>query len=340
MKAKGKGKEIPEQMYSIRQYRAGGELRIEQVPVPRPGPGEVLVRMNAAPINPSDLALMAGAYMERSYPFTPGLEGSGVVVEAGKGFFPRLRLGKRVACSPLTGGDGTWAEYMLTDAMKVLPLPGNISHEQGAMMVVNPMTAMAFMHIARKGKHQAIVNNAAASSLGKMLIRLALSQGIPLINIVRKEDQVDTLKKMGAKHVLNSSSESFDEDLKALAEELGATLILDAVTGSQTTILLEAAPRGSTLLAYARLAGEAIQADPSTIMKGEKRIEGFLLGNWLQSKGLLFKLRFVNKVGKALNGDLSSHINRTYPLKSAEEAIAFYKDHMSDGKIILKIGSL
>jgi len=336
---KAKGKEIPEQMIAIRQDQAGGALRVEKVAIPRPGPGEVLVKMNAAPINPSDLALMAGGYMERSYPFTPGLEGSGVVVEAGKGFFPRLRLGKRVACSPLNGGDGTWAEYMLTDAMKVLPLSSDISQEQGAMMVVNPMTAMAFMEIAREDKHRAIINNAAASSLGKMLIRLSLSQGIPLINIVRKQEQLESLKQMGAIHFLNSSSESFAKELKVLAEDLGATLVLDAVTGSQSSIMLDAAPCGSTLLVYARLSGAAIQADPGTIMKGEKKIAGFLLGNWLKTKGLLYKLGFVSKVRKALNGDLASHINRSYPLEQVEEAIAHYRGHMSEGKILLKIES-
>jgi len=198
---------------------------------------------------------------------------------------------------------------------------------------------MAFMQIAREEKHPAIINNAAASSLGKMLIRLALSQGIPLINIVRKEEQLEALKKMGATHVLNSSSESFEEELKVLAEDLGATLVLDAVTGNQSSILLNAAPQGSTLLAYARLSGEAILADPGTIMKGEKKIIGFLLGNWLQTKSLLFKLKFISKVKKALNGDLSSYINRTYPLENAGEAIAYYREHMSEGKIILKIGS-
>ncbi len=336
---KQKGNQLPEQMTAIRQYQAGGALKIEQVPIPRPGPGELLIKMDAAPVNPSDLALLAGGYMDRSYPFTPGLEGSGTVVAAGSGLFPRLRFGKRVACSPQHAGDGTWASFMLTSAMNVAPLPKNISSEQGSMMLVNPMTAMAFMQIAREEKHQAIINNAAASSLGKMLNRLAISQGIPLINIVRNEDQLDTLKSMGATLVLNSSSESFKEELKALAEDLGATLILDAVTGSQSSVLLDAAPKGSTLLVYARLSGEAILANAGTIMKGEKNISGFLLGNWLQTKSLLFKLNFISKVKKALSGDLSSHINRTYPLENAGEAIAYYREHMSEGKILLKIGS-
>lgn len=336
---KSRGNHLPDQMAAIRQHEPGGALKIEQVSVPRPGPGEVLVKMDASPVNPSDLALLAGGYLERSYPFTPGLEGSGTVVETGSGLFPRLRLGKRVACSPNQGGDGTWAGYMITSAMKTAPLPDHISQKQGSMMLVNPMTAMAFIQIAREGKHRAMVNNAAASSLGKMLIRLTESQGISLINIVRREEQVDTLKELGAIHVLNSTSESFASELKQLAEKLEATLILDAVTGSLSSILLDAAPRGSTLVVYARLSGDPILADPGALITEEKEIIGFQLGNWLHTKGILFKLRFINSVKRQLDSELSSTISRTYPLESAEEAIAHYRENMSDGKIVLNIGS-
>lgn len=336
---KSKHHSLPKLMTVLRQFEPGGDLKIEQIPLPQPGPGQVLVKMKASPINPSDLAVMAGGYLERSYPFTPGLEGCGTVVKAGKGFLSRIRLGHRVACSPPSGGDGTWAEYMLTSALNVSPLPGPVSSEQGSMMLVNPMTAMAFIQLAKEGKHRALVNNAAASSLGKMLIRLTMREGIPLINIVRKEEHVLALKEMGARHVLNSRSESFTAELKTLAAELGATLILDAVTGGQSSILLDAAPRGSTLLVYARLSGDPILADPGSLIREEKEILGFQLGNWLHTKSLLFKLRFVRRVRKSLHDDLSSKINRTYPLERAEEAVAHYRKHMSEGKIVLKIGS-
>jgi len=334
-----RGYQPPDWMSAIRQHEPGGLLKMEQIEVPHPGPGEVLVKMDASPVNPSDLALLAGGYLERPYPFTPGLEGSGTVVVAGRGIFPGLRLGKRVACSPPHGGDGTWADFMLTSAMNTAPLPNQISSQQGSMMLVNPMTAMAFIQLAREGKHRAIINNAAASSLGKMLIRLAKSQGIPLINIVRRKDQVEALKALGAIHVLNSHSEFFAEELKALANELEATLILDAVTGSQTSLLLEAAPRGSTLVVYARLSGDPILAEPGALIKEEKKIVGFQLGNWLQTKGLLFKLTFIRSVRRQLGNELSSHISRIYPLDQVEEAIAHYKAHMSEGKIVLQIGS-
>lgn len=333
-----KGNPIPEHMKAVRQHEAGGSLSYETVQVPTPGPGEVLVKIHAAPVNPSDLAVLRGGYLDRTYPFTPGLEGSGKVVAAGKGLFPRLRLGHRVACSPMQGGDGTWAEYMLTSAMHVAPLPKQISSQQGSMMLVNPMTAMAFLKLAKAGRHRAMVNNAAASSLGKMLIRLARSQGIPLINIVRKEEQVAGLKELGASLVINSSSPEFKNELMKLTHELDATLLLDAVAGDQSGLLLDAAPRGSTLLAYARLSGDPLTAHPHALILDEKKIMGFQLGNWLQSKGLLFKLRFINSVKKHMGDELASHISGTYPPERAGEAIEHYKAHMSEGKILLKIG--
>lgn len=324
-------------MKAIRQKEAGGKLFIESIPIPQPGPGEVLVKMIASPINPSDLALLKGDYLSRPYPFTPGLEGCGRVEKSGGGIFPRLRLGKRVACSPNPEGDGTWAEYMVTSAMRTIPLPRNISVEQGATVVVNPMTAMAFLDIYKKGKHKAIVNNAAASSLGKMLVRLTSHYRIPLINIVRKEEQVNELMKMGATHVLNSKDHSFESKLKELSFDLQATLFLDAVSGKQTSLLLKAAPRGSTLITYARLSGDHMEIDPGSLIKEEKQLIGFQLGNYLNNKGLFYKLRFISRMKKLLSTILSSHINQNIPMEEIEKAIASYKENMSGGKYILSL---
>lgn len=328
---------LPETMLAIRQHEADGKLYVESLPLPQPGPGEVLIKMAAAPINPSDLALLKGGYMKRTYPFTPGLEGSGMVVASGGGFLAGLRMGKRVACSPNPEGDGTWAEFMISSVLRTVPLPRGISLDQGAMMLVNPMTAMAFLHMAGEGKHRAMVNNAAASALGKMLIRLATEKGIPLINIVRNEEQVNELKHMGASHVLNSADTSFEADLSKLASKLDASLFLDAVSGSLASLLLRAAPPGSTLLTYARLSGDPLSADPGDLIREDKKITGFLLGSWLQTKGILFKLKFIKQVKKQLGGTLTTHINKSFDLKDVEEAIKYYREHMSLGKIILKL---
>lgn len=328
---------MSEMMKAIRQREPGATLQIESIPLPEPGPGEVLVRMSASPINPSDLASIAGTYMAKSWPFTPGLEGSGIIVKAGSGLLPHLRMGKRVACSPNTGGDGAWAEYMKTSVMKTVPLPGNIDLEQGSMMLVNPMTAMAFIQLFKEGGHTAMVNNAAASALGKMLIRLAADRSIPLISVVRKEKQVQELRGMGALHVLNSSTKTFEDELRTLSGQLGATLILDAVTGKESGRLLNAAPDGSTLVAYARLSGDPIQANPSDLIRLEKNLKGFQLGNWLNSKSIIFKLRFLASVKKEMSSSLHSHVNQTFPMDHVNQAIELYQENMSAGKVLLHL---
>lgn len=328
---------LPLNMLAVRQHSPDGKLVVETIPVPHPGPGEVLVRMAASPINPSDLALLKGGYMNRSYPFTPGLEGSGTVVESGGGPLAHMRKGKRVACTPNPEGDGSWAEFMLTSAMRTIPLPASITMEQGAMTVVNPMTAMAFFHMAKTGKHPAMVNNAAASSLGKMLIRLSKDQKIPLINIVRKSSHVKELKSLGATYVLNSQDKGFETELSSLSSDLGATLFLDAISGPRSSQLLQAAPPRSTLVVYARLAGDSMQINSGHLIRRDIKIVGFQLGNWLQTKGILFKLAFIKQVKKQLGKTLSSHIHQTFSLKDVEMAIAQYTQNMSGGKVLLLI---
>ncbi len=275
--------------------------------------------------------------MTKSWPFTPGLEGSGTIVKAGGGLMPRMRLGKRVACSPNAGGDGTWAEYMKTSVMKTVPLPRKIDMEQGSMMLVNPMTVMAFLELVKEGKHAALINNAAASSLGRMLIRLAADRSLPLINIVWKEEQIKTLKKMGAIHVLDSSSETFSTELKSLASQLRATLILDAVCGKESSRLLSAAPDGSILVVYARLSGDPVQAEPSDLIRLEKKITGFQLGSWLNTKSMLYKLRFLGKVKKEMGQALYSHVHLSFPMEQVNEAIELYRKNMSEGKVLLRL---
>ncbi len=326
-------------MLAAVQHEAGAPLQIERLPLPLPGPGEVLVRMHAAPINPSDLATLQGGYLDSPYPLIPGLEGSGQVVASGQGLLASMRLGKTVACTPNPGGGGSWAAYMRCSAMRCVPLPKACDPIQGAMMLVNPMTALALIRMAEEEKHKAVVNNAAASALGKMLIKLAVHRHIPLINIVRKQAQVDELLELGAVHVLNSTSPDFESALSNLSHELNATLFLDAVTGPATAQLLRCAPEGSTLLAYARLSGEELSADPAQFISQGKSIRGFQLGNFLRNKSLLYKLRMTAELKKLHPSLLGSKIHTSFALSEVNKAIAVYRENMSAGKIILKPSS-
>jgi NADPH:quinone reductase-like Zn-dependent oxidoreductase len=321
---------IPEKMQAVQLDESEGSVSVRQIPIPRPGPGEVLIRMAASPINPSDLFFLQGNYpVQKPFPVVPGLEGSGTVVARGPGLLPRLWMGKRVACAAAPIYGGTWAEYMVTPARLCFPLHKKLSLEQGAMLIVNPMTALAFFDIVKRDKHKAVVNTAAAGALGRMILRLGQTHEIPVINIVRKVEQAKLLYELGAEHVLQSGEPEFTGQLRALAQQLEATLFLDAVAGEQTQGLLGAAPSGSTVLVYANLSGDMCQINSRTLLSGDKRLEGFYLANWAAKKSLLQILRDTQRVQRLVETVLQSNVQARYAFADVQQALDLYSSHMT-----------
>jgi len=232
------------------------ELSLSDVPVPSPTGNEVLVRIEASPINPSDLGvLVAGADMSTAtvagtperptvtaplgaealkglsarldQPLPVGNEGAGTVVAAGSSSAAQALVGKTVG---LAGG-GMYAQYRVVDAAACLVLPEGATASQGASSFVNPLTALGMLETMRREGHSALVHTAAASNLGQMLVKLCIKDGVPLVNVVRKPDQEEILKSLGAVHVCNSESPSFSTDLVEALKATSATLAFDATGG-------------------------------------------------------------------------------------------------------------
>jgi NADPH:quinone reductase-like Zn-dependent oxidoreductase len=326
---------LPATMQAVQQDQPNGPLVYRQVPLPRPGAGQVLVRMAAAPINPSDLGALGGNTYgtERRYPFTPGIEGSGTVVAAGAGLLPRLLVGRRVACSSLAAG--TWAEYMLTSAQLCAPLNGSVNQEQGSMLLVNPLSAIAIFDIARRGRHRAIVSTAAASALGQMLLALGVRRHVPVIHIVRRQEQVDLVRQRGGEYALDSSRPTFRDELREAAGKLRATLLLDAIGGSLTQQLAEAAPYGSTLLLYSRLSDQDCVINPVNALTKNLTFQGWFLANWVREQNLLQVLRLNQQAQSLLKSDLGSMVQKRFPLAAAQQALDTYTHNMTAGKVLL-----
>lgn len=326
--------------YDLGSY---GSLTLEERPTPHPGKGEVLVRMAASPINPSDLAALQGAHGgNKALPTIPGLEGSGTVVRAGRGYLARRLLGKRVACAA-GEGDGAWAEYMVTSARFCSPLPSDFSDEQGAVRIVNPYTAWAHLQIARQAGAHAIIETAAAGALGQMVNQLAQRRGVRVLNIVRREAQAETLRGLGAKHILNSEAPDFDDQLREQCQRLGVRLAFDAVAGSMTARLLAALPPHGRVVVFGALAefygGETINMGASDLIFNEKRIEGFYLPLWVAQQKPLALLSMQRQLYRL--GDLTQEaIQVRAPLEDAQQAIAAYEANMSAGKALLMPGKL
>jgi NADPH:quinone reductase-like Zn-dependent oxidoreductase len=317
--------------YDIGSYAS---LTLEERPTPQPSRGEVLVRMAASPINPSDLASLQGLYgVKKALPMVPGIEGCGTVVASGSSFLARRLMGKRVACAA-GAGDGAWAEYMVAPGLQCSPLPASISDDQGAMRIVNPYTAWAHLQIARRTSARAIVQTAAASALGQMVNRLARLRGVTVINIVRRDPQVETLRALGAEHILNSESPDFDSQLGDLCRRLDARLAFDAVSGAMTARLLGAMPPEARVVVYGGLAGELISVNPGDLIFNQRSVEGFYLGRWVAHQSPLALLAMQRQLYRL--GDLThAVIQLRAPLEDVQDAISTYEANMSAGKILL-----
>lgn len=310
-------------------------LRLIERPIPKPGNSQVLVKIAAAPVNPSDLMFLRGTYArQKKLPIVPGFEASGVVVESGGGL-GRALVGRRVACGATDDGDGTWAEYMATHWNRCVPLRDNVTLEQGASLLVNPLTAFALMDIAKRGGHRTIVQTAAASALGRMINNLGRRFGIEVVNIVRRNDQVVLLKSQGAKFALNSSDSAFAEHLKNLCTELRVRLAFDAVGGPLTEVVLNALDCGGRVLVYGALAGECSTIDPHEILFEDKCIEGFWLAHWFPRQNLFYQLATAYRAQGLIDQDLRTEIRARISLEQASDALQDYESRMTEGKILL-----
>lgn len=328
-------KNIPTTMQAVLLPAPKAELITGEVPVPQPGPGQVLIRMAASPINPSDLSFLRGNYgVKKEFPVVPGFEGSGVVVAAGSGLLPRLWLGKRVACASDNRLNGTWAEYMVTSAQRCVPLMGSVSDEQGSMLLANPLTALAFFDRIKKEAIKGVVVNAAASALGRMIIRMGQKQGIAVVAVVRKEQQIGELSKMGATVCLNSEAPDFAEQLKTHTHQHQATLFLDAVAGPVSQTILQAMPKGSWAWVYGSLSLSDTPMSSGTLIFEQKVIRGFWLSQVLAEKSFWKAFMDTRRVQRLLEGTLDTHIQGRYGFDDPNTAVVRYKENMSGGKVL------
>jgi NADPH2:quinone reductase len=315
-------------------------LQLTEKPMPQPEPGQVIVKMHAVPMNPSDLMFLKGLYgVVKPLPAVPGWEGCGTVVASGGGLIANWLVGKRVACASRVNGDGTWAEYLLTSAVRCIPLNNNVLDEQGATLIVNPLTAWALTDIARKSRVPAFVQTAAASALGRMIIRLSRKFGIPGIHVVRRQEQIEELRSLGAEHVLNSSEPDFDERLRELCGKLQAKIAFEAVSGETSARVLRAMPRGSRLILYGGLSESPCMADPRDLIFENKRMDGFFHADWLANRSVVSQLRLGRQIQSLLGAELQTEVRARFPLAQVRDALQMYTAQMTGGKVLIILGS-
>lgn len=333
------------------------QLSLDSIPNGALGENDVLVRLEATPINPSDLGLLlggadlatastsgtrerpvltakvsqsalAGLGIRIDKPLPVGNEGAGVVVKAGSSDAAQKLIGKTVAVF----GGSMYAQYRQIKADDCLVLPEGTTPAEGASCYVNPLTALGMVETMRRENHSALVHTAAASNLGQMLNKICLKDGVPLVNIVRNQEQAKLLRGIGAKHVCDSSSATFIDDLTNAIKDTGATIAFDAISGGmladQILTCMEVAANASAT-AYNRYGSSThkqvytygrLDTGPTVLTRNYGSVwsvGGWLLTPFLQKIGRAEVTRLRNRVGAEIKTTFASHYTKTVSLADA-----------------------
>ncbi len=307
-------------------------LDLVDVPTPEPGPGEVRLRMGLRPINPSDLLQVQGVYgrMPR-LPATAGLEGVGVVEALGPDV-GGWKVGDRAV--PL-GAQGTWAEALVTPADNLVPLPPELPEAQAAQLIVNPLTAWLMAGELGLGPGMTLLQSAAASVVGQVMIQLARLRGFRCVNLVRRPEQVTHLWELGAESVICTSDPDWRE---ALAQALpqGAEAGVDAVGGALGGEMVKALKPGGTLLVYGALSMEPLQLPGGQLIFRTATVRGFWLTAWKQRTPKAERDRHCAELAAAMvKGEVVCPVEAIHPLAQWREALRQAQTPGRRGKVLL-----
>ena len=290
--------------------------------------GEVLIKMETSVINPVDYAIAHGLFGPGNL---LGLEGSGTVVKSGGGEIADSLVNKRVALS----NRGTWAEYSVASAESVYPLLDSTTFEQAATLIVNPFTVAAFAEVIQQGNHKAVAINAAASALGKMLIKWGKKFNVPIISLVRKQEQVDTLHALGAEHVFNTSEEGWKKNAKALAETLGASVGFECVGGTSAGDLVDIINQGGIVYTYGNLSHEPSAISPYSLIFERKRVQGYGMIPFISKKNYEGKIEVGRQVQESLDV-FGTEYSKEISLTEVKAALVEYSQGATNNKILIR----
>lgn len=312
-------------------------LTYQDMEIPEPVKGQVLIKVALGNINPSDLHFIKGEYGQpRRSGVAAGFEGVGEVVKAGEG--GEGLIGKRVAFYVVAHGSGSWAEYALTDVTSCIILRDDLRDEDGATLFVNPLTAIAMFDEVLKSKASSFIMSAAASQLCKLITGLAVEAGVRPIALVRRDEQIDSLKSIGNTHVLNVTSDDFIQNATKIIRNEKPRVYLDAVADQISSQLFEVMPNRSRWMIYGKLSSQ----NPTLNQIGQlifmdKSIEGFWLIKWMQNTSPQDRVSAVSRVQELfITETWKTDIHSIVPLQSAFDDLPDALSGMNQGKVMIR----
>ena len=312
-------------------------LHVESRPWPTPAPGEVIVKMRAAPINPADLNQIEGKYPVRAeLPATPGFEGAGIVVDVGSDV-KGLTSGALVI---LPHNVGTWRDAVAVKAGELVVVPADIKPVHAAMLKINPMTAWRLLHdYVELARGDWLIQNAANSAAGRAVIHIARELGYKTVNVVRRSELSDELRAEGADIVL-VDSENLRREVQDAIGGPPIRLGLNAVGGESALRLANCLAPGSTLVTYGAMSLQPLKIPNGLLIFKDLRFRGIWINKWYDNATPAQRMEaFQHLFEMAKRGLLQTKVEQAYPLSEAKTAVAHAARGQRSGKIIFEFAA-
>ena len=312
-------------------------LQLTDADLPQPGPGEVRLRVLAAPINPSDLMFVQNQYGIRPHlPSGAGFEGVGVIDALGEGASTpgvSLHVGQRMSFTTI----GAWSEYAVAPARSLVHVPEGVSDEAAAQLFVNPFTAYAMLRESGVQPGDWLMLTAAGSAFGKLVIQFAKQRGIRTIGTVRRPDFIEELKALGADEIIDVSQESVTRRVKEITDGKGVGCILEAVAGKPAAQVLPCLRNGGTMLVYGALSLEDMPINAGLLIFKGIAVKGFWLTTWMREATPEARREVAETVlGNLASGAIQLPVEASYPLDQIAEAVRHAEREGRGGKILVK----
>lgn len=332
---------VPHTMRAVRLAAYGHEIGLEvtHVPVPTPGPGQVLVRVAASPIHLDDIVFCRGRHgVRRALPTTPGFEASGRVVAVGGGLVTRFLADRRVAMAIREDQDGTWAEYALAEASRCLPLWDGIDDRAASCLLVDPVTAMAMLDEVKNHGHKGVIQTHPRGPVGRILVRLSKAWSMPMVHVAADADEAEAVRRDGADVVLDASAPDFDAQLRRATRAWEATAVLDAVGGDLIGRILAAMPDGAEAMVYGLEPGTTVTVDLAEFVYHRKTVRGFSFLERASAQGTRSLLAQLPRLRRYADAAFRPVLDRAITLDEVPDVMASYTRDRGGGRILVVPG--
>jgi len=308
------------------------KLELAEVPKPSAKTGEVLVKVTACNINPSDIMFVQGLYgLQPELPSSAGFEAAGIIEEVGEGV--NLKSGTKVVFTDI----GVWQEYVSLSEKAVIPIPDEIADEIACQLFVNPLTAYAMLEVSGLMKGGKLLLTAGASAFSKFVIQLAKEKGIEVYATVRHDHQKEELGELGVHLAVNTEKESLTRTILTATDGHGVQLVFDAVGGKLGMQALNCLSNGGTMYTYGLLSLQNIPLNSGLLIFKNLTVKGFWLTSWLYSLDAEERKKAISfLLTRFLNGSMRAPVEASYTLQDFKKAIDHFEKPGRSGKVILK----